>query len=220
MLGKRGGRMNFRKVSDRELRCSVSVEEIRANGLEVSDLLKRSEKTYEFFEYLVQEGQEETGFEKNGPMSVEGIFLNGTLELIFRSVDEDEADAWEERESEDESYEELIPSLPDIDPENGEVLKLVQVRFASAGLLYQFCQLLPFAEKVPSSLYQADGCYVLILDLDDCTRSEIGAFCMLANEYGTESAYGDLQASQVMEHGRHICDDAVYRIHEMKPAEK
>ena len=96
--------MIFRKISDRELRCSVSVEEIRANGLEVSDLLKRSDKTYEFFEYLVQEGQEETGFEKNGPMSVEGIFLNGTLELIFRSVDEDEADEWEERESEDETY--------------------------------------------------------------------------------------------------------------------
>ena len=212
--------MNFRKVSDRELRCSVSVEEIRAKGLEVSDLLKRSEKTYEFFEYLVQEGQEETGFEKNGPMSVEGIFLNGTLELIFRSVDEDEADGWEEREEAQDLYEAPMPSLPDIDPENGEVLKLVQVRFASAGLLYQFCQLLAFAEKVPSSLYQVDGEYVLILDLDDCTRSEIGAFCMLANEYGGQSAYGDLQASQVMEHGRHICDDAVYRIHEMKPMEK
>lgn len=209
--------MNFRKVSDRELRCSVSVEEIRAKGLEVSDLLKRSEKTYEFFEYLVQEGQEETGFEKSGPMSVEGIFLNGTLELIFRSVDEDEAGEWEERENEEEYYEAPMPSLPDIEPENGEVLKLVQVRFASAGLLYRFCQLLPFAEKVPSSLYQADGSYVLILDLDNCTRSEIGAFCMLANEYGAQSTYGDLQASQVMEHGRHVCDDAVYHIHEMKP---
>ena len=212
--------MNFRKVSDRELRCSVSVEEIRAKGLEVSDLLKRSEKTYEFFEYLVQEGQEETGFEKSGPMSVEGIFLNGTLELIFRSVDEDEAGEWEERENEEEYYEAPMPSLPDIDPENGEVLKLVQVRFASAGLLYRFCQLLPFAEKVPSSLYQADGSYVLILDLDNCTRSEIGAFCMLANEYGARSTYGDLQASQVMEHGRHVCDDAVYHIHEMKPMEQ
>ena len=212
--------MIFRKISDRERRCSVSVEEIRANGLEVSDLLKRSDKTYEFFEYLVQEGQEETGFEKNGPMSVEGIFLNGTLELIFRSVDEDEAGEWEERENEEEYYEAPMPSLPDIDPENGEVLKLVQVRFASAGLLYRFCQLLPFAEKVPSSLYQADGAYVLILDLDNCTRSEIGAFCMLANEYGADSAYGDLQASQVMEHGRHVCDDAVYRIHEMKPVDK
>ena len=210
--------MNFRKVSDRELRCSVSVEEIREQGLEVSDLLKRSEKTYEFFEYLVQEGQEETGFEKSGPMSVEGIFLNGTLELIFRSVDEEEMDDWEERE--EGYYEEPMPSLPDIDPESGEVLKLVQVRFASAGLLYQFCQLFPFAEKVPSSLYQAEGEYVLILDLDDCTRSEIGAFCMLANEYGTQSTYGDLQASQVMEHGKHICDDAVFRIHEMKPLEQ
>lgn len=212
--------MNFRKVSDRELRCSVSVEEIRAKGLEVSDLLKRSEKTYEFFEYLVQEGQEETGFEKSGPMSVEGIFLNGTLELIFRSVDEDEIDDWEDREDEDDYYEAPTPSLPDIDPESGEVLKLIQVHFSSAGLLYKFCQLLPFAEKVPSSLFLVDGVYVMVMDLDQCTRTEIGAFCMLANEYGLESAYGDLQASQVMEHGRHICDDAVYRIHEMKPVEK
>lgn len=211
--------MIFRKVSENELRCSVSVEEIRANGLEVSDLLKRSDKTYEFFEYLVQEGQEETGFEKSGPMSVEGIFLNGNLELIFRSVDESELESWEEREAQEEYETQPLPTLPDIDSENGEMLKLVQVRFSSAGQLYRFCQLLPFTEKVPSSLYQHDGKYVLVMDLDDCERNEIGAFCMLANEYGLESAYGDLQASQVMEHGRHICDDAVYRIHEMKPVE-
>lgn len=212
--------MNFRKVSDRELRCSVSVEEIRAKGLEVSDLLRRSEKTYEFFEYLVQEGQEETGFEKTGPMSVEGIFLNGTLELIFRSVDEDELDDWEDREEDEMDYEDSWPSLADMDPDSGEVLKLVQVRFRSAGLLYKFCQLFPFADKVPSLLYQMGGEYVLILDMDHCTKTEIGAFCMLANEYGTQSVYGDLQASQVMEHGTHICDDAVFCIHEMKPAEK
>ena len=47
--------MNFRKVSDHELRCSVTIDEIHENGLEVSDLLKKTEKTYSFFEYLVQE---------------------------------------------------------------------------------------------------------------------------------------------------------------------
>ena len=210
--------MIFRKVSDHELRCSVTVDEIRANGLEISDLLKRSNKTYEFFEYLMQEGQEETGFEKTGPMSVEGVFLNGNLELIFRSIDEAEADDWEEQEV-NAQHTEAVPSLPDIDPDSGEMLKLVQVRFASAGLLYQFCKLFTQAKKVPSTLYQMDGTYVLILDLDQCTRTEIGAFCMLANEYATESIYGDLQASQVMEHGTHICDDAVCRIHEMKVQE-
>lgn len=217
--------MNFRKVSDTELRCSVSMEEIHEKGLEVSDLIKRSDKTFEFFESLVQEAQEETGFEKTGPMSVEGVFLNGNLELIFRCMDEEDEEEWDRLESMENAGIDHIPQpeqqdLFDVNRENKENLKLVQVRFASAGLLYQFCQRLSFAEKVPSSFYQADGSYVLILDLDDCTRSEIGAFCMLANEYGTESAYGDLQASQVMEHGRHICDDAVYRIHEMKPVEK
>ena len=214
--------MNFRKVSDNELHCSVSAEEIRANGLEISDLLKRSDKTYEFFEYLMQEGQEETGFEKNGPMSVEGVFLNGNLELIFRTVDMDEdIEGWEERE---EMQTEQLPEAPSLpvfseDDEDAE-LKLMQVRFASAGRLYRFCQLFAFAEKVPSSLYEMEDSYILIMDLDACTRPEIGSFCMLVNEYATESCYGDLQASRVLEHGRLICDDAVYRIAQMKPIEK
>lgn len=212
--------MNFRKVSDNELHCSVSAEEIRANGLEISDLLKRSDKTYEFFEYLMQEGQEETGFEKSGPMSVEGVFLNGNLELIFRSVDMDEdMDEWEEHEyAHAEPFEEA-PTLPDLAGGEDDTLKLMQVRFASAGRLYRFCRLFSFADKVPSSLYEMNDHYILIMDLDACTKPELGAFCMLVNEYATESRYGDLQASQVMEHGRLICDDAVYRISQMKTAD-
>ncbi len=201
--------MNFQKISDYELRCSVSAEEIKANGLEVSDFLRRSDKSYEFFEYLVQEGQMETGFDKSGPMSVEGIFLNGNLELLFRAMSEEEADFWEE-------CADMLPALPDQDqdPEEDGVIKLVQVRFRSPERLCKFCRLFPPAEKTPSSLYEMDGSYVLLIDLEKCTKQEIGAFCLLANEYGGESVYGDLQASLVMEHGRHICDGALFRLHE------
>jgi negative regulator of genetic competence, sporulation and motility len=199
--------MNFRKISDRELRCVVSVEEIRANGLEVSDLLKRSDKTYEFFEYLVAEGQEETGFEKNGPMSVEGVYANGSLELIFRSMEGFAEDV------EEEDIDDLEPDLPDLNFNRQEVLKLLQVRFMEIKRLCAFCKLFPFVEHIPSALYELKKGYALVLNLDDCTREEIGTFCMLANEYGTSSVYGDLQASQVMEHGRFICDDALYRLH-------
>jgi negative regulator of genetic competence, sporulation and motility len=199
--------MDFRKISDHELRCVVSVEEIRANGLEVSDLLKRSDKTYEFFEYLVAEGQEETGFEKNGPMSVEGVYANGSLELIFRSMEGFAEDV------EEEDIDDLEPDLPDLNFNRQEVLKLLQVRFTEINRLCAFCRLFPFVEHIPSALYEMKKGYALVLNLDDCTREEIGTFCMLANEYGTSSVYGDLQASQVMEHGRFICDDALFRLH-------
>jgi negative regulator of genetic competence, sporulation and motility len=199
--------MDFRKISDHELRCVVSVEEIRANGLEVSDLLKRSDKTYEFFEYLVAEGQEETGFEKNGPMSVEGVYANGSLELIFRSMEGFAEDI------EEEDIDDLEPDLPDLNFNRQEVLKLLQVRFMEIKRLCAFCKLFPFVEHIPSALYELKKGYALVLNLDDCTREEIGTFCMLANEYGTSSVYGDLQASQVMEHGRFICDDALFRLH-------
>jgi negative regulator of genetic competence, sporulation and motility len=211
-----GGRVNFRKISDRELRCVVSVDEIRANGLEISDLLRKSDKTYEFFEYLVAEGQEETGFEKSGPMSVEGVFMNGSLELIFRSVEECEYEDYDEVDEPIQS----MPTMPDLDSEDEDVLKLLQVRFTDLNRLMAFCRLFSFADHVPSSLFMLDGRYVLLMDLDDCSRSEIGNFCMLANEYGTYSVYGDLQASQIMEHGRLICEDALYYLHELDKKSK
>ena len=208
--------MNFRKVSDHELRCSVTIDEIHENGLEVSDLLKKTEKTYSFFEYLVQEAEEETGFEKSGPMSVEGIFVNGILELIFRVVDEAEGSMLPEMEEDmgtkvDDG--EPGSSLPPMD--ENVLMKLVQVSFTSIERLTKFCRLLSFASKIPSSLYQIKNKYILILDLDDCNREEIGAFCLLVQEYGQGSLYGDLQASNVMEHGKLLLDDACYRLHQM-----
>lgn len=207
--------MNFRKVSEHELHCSVSVEEIHENGLEVSDLLKRSDKTYEFFEYLVQEGREETGFEKEGPMSVEGVFINGNLELIFRAVNEDDdEEQWEEHEAVSAAGQ--LPPLTELDPEQEVPLKLLLVQFDSMRQLYDFCRQVPFAEQIPSLLYQMDHRYWLVVEMDECTRQEIGTFCMLINEYASGGVYGDLQASRVMEHGRLLCEDALSEIRAMR----
>lgn len=206
--------MNFRKVNEHELHCSVSVDEIHENGLEVSDLLKRSDKTYDFFEYLVQEGREETGFERNGPMSVEGVFVNGTLELIFRAVGEDEDDeAWEEQEA---SAGSAMPSFEQMDPEQEGELKLLLVQFDSAGQLYRFCRHVSFAELIPSELYLMDGQYCLIVEMDACSRAQIGSFCMLINEYAAGGMYGDLPARYVMEHGRRLCTGALQRFCDMQ----
>lgn len=212
--------MNFRKVSENELHCSVSAEEIRENGLEVSDLLKRSDKTYEFFEYLMREGQEETGFEKNGPMSVEGVFLNGNLELIFRCLDIDEENEfWEELESGIPKLQRDEPPQPDIMDADGDELQILQLRFSSVARLHAFCKRLQISSKIPSTFYELDGNYVLVVDMDACTKQELGTFCMTANEYGAESIYGDLQASYVLEHGRYICDDPLHFLGQMGQAE-
>ena len=104
-------------------------------------------------------------------------------------------------------------SLPPMD--ENVLMKLVQVSFTSIERLTKFCRLLSFASKIPSSLYQIKNKYILILDLDDCNREEIGAFCLLVQEYGQGSLYGDLQASNVMEHGKLLLDDACYRLHQM-----
>ena len=155
-------------------------------------------------------------------MSVEGIFVNGILELIFRVVDEAEGSMLPEMEEDmrtkvDDG--EPGSSLPPMD--ENVLMKLVQVSFTSIERLTKFCRLLSFASKIPSSLYQIKNkyhhpqLYILILVLDDCNREEIGAFCLLVQEYGQGSLYGDLQASNVMEHGKLLLDDACYRLHQM-----
>ena len=149
-------------------------------------------------------------------MSVEGIFVNGILELIFRVVDEAEGSMLPEMEEDmrtkvDDG--EPGSSLPPMD--ENVLMKLVQVSFTSIERLTKFCRLLSFASKIPSSLYQIKNKYILILDLDDCDREGIGAFCLLVQEYGQGSLYGDLQASNVMEHGKLLLDDACYRLHQM-----
>ena len=75
--------MDFRKVSDNELRCIMTIDEMREKGMEFGDLMKRNEKTTDFFEDIMSEASDEVGFEPDGPMTVEGTFVGGKLELTF-----------------------------------------------------------------------------------------------------------------------------------------
>ena len=82
--------MRFDKISDTELRCHIPIEEIKKEGLEPNDLLRRDERAYNFLQDVIRRGEEETGFENNGPMSVEGTVLNNSLELVFRVLKEED----------------------------------------------------------------------------------------------------------------------------------
>ena len=202
--------MIFRKISDTELRCSLTDEEIRAYGLQVSDFLCRSDKSIEFLEHLMEEGQEETGFEQSGPMSVEGILFQNKLELIFRAIDVDQMENLEKGELPFfQTSAADADAQPDFKNDSTEILQLMQVRFSSLDRLLTFCRLLTFPETVRSLLYAEDDGYVLLADLDACSRTQLGAFCMLVNEYASGSIYGDLPASHLMEHGELICEEPI-----------
>ena len=211
--------MIFRKVSDTELRCSLTGDEIRANGLQVSDFLWRSDKSMEFLEYLMAEGQEETGFEQSGPMSVEGVLFQDKLELIFRAIDIDQVENWEEmalpfsRTSDADT-----DAQPDFKDDSNEILQLMQVRFSSLDRLLAFCRLFPFPEAVRSLLFAEDDGYMLLADLDACSRTQLGTFCMLVNEYANGSIYGDLPASHLMECGDFICEEPIRLLPKLSPA--
>ncbi len=202
--------MIFRKISDKELRCRLSGEEIRAQGLKVTDLLVRSDKTLEFFEYLVQEAREETGFEKTGPMSVEGVLFQDNLELIFRNIDEESLSEAIDSDFPEISMPKLQDALEDIDESSDGVVQLMQVSFESFDSLLSFCSRISFPGLLHTMLYREENGYILLIDLDECNKQQLGALCMLVNEYAHSCTYGDLQASWLLEHGDPICEDPLW----------
>lgn len=209
--------MKFHKVSDKELKCIVTVDEIKERGLEVSDLLRQSDKTVEFFEKLIEEGTIATGFEKNGPMAVEGNFMNGKLEITFKIVDENEVERLKEKYPDKEfppkeiTYEGIKPD--DFCKANQEsaMIELCYIAFEEITAVINFIDKLENEDQMLSTLYELDGVYYLIIDLTNAEKETAGRLCFAANEYAKESAYGDLKSSYVLEHGKLICEDPVYK---------
>ena len=212
--------MRFDKISDTELRCRIPIEEIRKEGLEPNDLLKRDEKAYNFLQDVIRRGEEETGFENNGPMSVQGTVTNNSLELIFRVLREEDVEAF--RQQLDRERMEYLcdmrskPVLPPQAEDTSTWLEPITVIFNDIADVYSFARRLNINGST-ASLYTYRDKYVLRYDFDECgktpagdicqivTRSDAGRLCQLANEFSCQAVYGQKNAAFITtEHGRLI----------------
>mgnify|MGYP002623513473 CR=1 FL=1 len=204
--------MIFNRISDTELRCKISIEEIKERGFELSDLMSKNQKAWEFFETVIEEGEDATGFEKEGPMSVEGSFVGKELELIFRSVDMDseemrkamESAQTEGRSGAEFSYEPVISKK--MAEDEAVHLEPIAVGFPTMDKLLDFSRRV-VAKETKISLYTIYDSFVLVYDLDECDHDEVGQFCQLANEYASRVVYGEPQVAYLYEHGLCITKD-------------
>lgn len=206
--------MKFNRVSETELHCKISLEEIKERGFEISDLMSRGHRAWEFFESVIEEGEDATGFEKEGPMSIEGSFVGHDLELIIRSVDMDPEELKKMMEQggaaptlEKETLPVYVPVFSEQMTEDEAVhFKPVAVGFLSMEKLLDFARRV-VTREARIALYTIYDLYVLVYDLDDCDHTEIGQFIQLANEYAARVIYGDNLIMFLYEHGKCITKD-------------
>ena len=203
--------MRFHKISDRELRCQIPIEEIKKEGLELNDILKRDERAYNFLQHVIQKGEEETGFENNGPMSVEGTVVDNALELVFRVLSEEDVENFKrnfEANRFDRTFNiESKPVLPISLDENSPWIEPIAVLFDDISSAFAFARRIDIKGSVVC-LYKYMDQYVLRYDFIGCTKAEAGRLCQLANEFSRKALFGQSHSAMVTtEHGKLITSD-------------
>ena len=120
--------MNLEKLSDTQIRCTLSKEDLSQRQLHLSELAYGSEKAKELFRDMMQQASIELGFEAdNIPLMIEAIPIsNDCLVLVVTKVeDPDELDTRFSRFSKinmDDSFDEDFSDIDDTDFEEMDFL--------------------------------------------------------------------------------------------------
>ena len=120
--------MKLEKLSDTQIRCTLSKEDLSQRQLHLSELAYGSEKAKELFRDMMQQASIELGFEAdNIPLMIEAIPIsNDCLVLVVTKVeDPDELDTRFSRFSKinvDDSYDEDFSDIDDTDFEEMDFL--------------------------------------------------------------------------------------------------
>ena len=120
--------MKLEKLSDTQIRCTLSKEDLSQRQLHLSELAYGSEKAKELFRDMMQQASIELGFEAdNIPLMIEAIPIsNDCLVLVVTKVeDPDELDTRFSRFSKinvDDSFDEDFSDIDDTDFEEMEFL--------------------------------------------------------------------------------------------------
>ena len=120
--------MKLEKLSDTQIRCTLSKEDLSQRQLHLSELAYGSEKAKELFRDMMQQASIELGFEAdNIPLMIEAIPIsNDCLVLVVTKVEEpDELDTRFSRFSKinmDDSFDEDFSDIDDTDFEEMDFL--------------------------------------------------------------------------------------------------
>ena len=120
--------MKLEKLSDTQIRCTLSKEDLSQRQLHLSELAYGSEKAKELFRDMMQQASIELGFEAdNIPLMIEAIPIsNDCLVLVVTKVeDPDELDTRFSRFSKinmDDSFDEAFSDIDDTDFEEMDFL--------------------------------------------------------------------------------------------------
>ena len=176
--------MKFSVLDKQTIQCIMTEAEFADYGIEKEALFQNDGRVQEFFREIMQQAQENTGFnKKEGNVAVHASFLSDESLAITFSVDP-----------------KLRQSMAD--ETAGKVAEKIQtVIFKSGDLwnLIRFCKQSPLLPE--ADLYRYHDVYFILANVRDYGAYETALLFILADEYLDTVCYTPSIGSFIREHG-------------------
>lgn len=209
--------MRFKRISTDTVRCIVTQDELKENGLEMDDFLSNDGRTEEFLRKMIALAEQEVGFKvQGGPLTIQvAVLPQNKLALTFsekqagnimefleglRSAMSNLSNAFQDKKNEETNHV----------PVTGRRKNMYLLEFAELNSLQAFCGRLPYdieeQLQMDSELYrlEEDDSYCLILRRGKMDEKQVCQVMSASIEFLDAVSAHEGQVAYIREHGKCI----------------
>jgi adapter protein MecA 1/2 len=190
--------MRLERLNYNKIKVFLTIDDLMDRGLTKEDLWKDSLKVHQLFREMMDEANEELGFEAHGPIAVEVYSLQaqGMIIIVTKNHEDDEND-----EDYDEDYIEMQVQV-------GESVDIIY-EFNEFEHLIQLSERLYKLGTIEGTVYHYNERYYLLFE--DHQRLDVDHLIANVAEYGSPST---ITVHRLQEYGKLIFDEnAIQQIH-------
>lgn len=216
--------MRFKRISTDTVRCIVTLEELKENGLEMNDFLSNNAKTEEFLRKIIEQAEAEVGFKvQGGPLTIQvAVLPENKLALTFSEKQTGNLMEFLEglraamtnlKQAVSEKTEEPAEKMPDDKEQHEEFL----LEFDDLDSLVEFCKGLPLDVeeqfRMDSELYllEDENVYCLILKRGKMDDKQVCRIMSASIEFMDSLSVESSQVAYIREHGRCVLKECAIR---------
>lgn len=206
--------MKIEKVSENQLKLTLTKADLVERDIKLEDLIHPSEKTQKLFHEIMEQALDEYDFiSENTPLMVEAVpvGMDGIMIIVTKVTNKEKGESsvsmpWQAREM--HRWKKKPLDTPEHEnTENGDILIY---SFPTLDDVIHVSLRLEESWKGNSGLYKNDGKYFLVLQGDTYTAEEIETADDLEpvlKEYGQKHISTPLAKYYLLEHGEILIED-------------
>lgn len=207
--------MDIKRLSDNQIKCALTEEEIKEMGFSIDDIIGNGEVTQKFMRVVLEkvEEQEEIDIELLSPMVRAELLPDHSMSITFGGITEEEKkgmfgkilEMMNQMAGKNEKTTEAVPELKQESLEKEEVPTQLALGFKTIEEAVRISRLFLGKDRMPqSSLYKMNEKYYLIMKFKNFSNQDLKPMAFTAVEYGNDRIADAAGIAFIGEHGKCI----------------